>query len=93
MTHSCGVRKTRAQPGVKLPIGRMARLVFEIEAIRGECCDAAKDLLAQDPVDEVEVEESARMDDALLKAHSFLKAQLRSIMLSRIRRNTRARQR
>ena len=88
---SSGVRKTQVQPSVKLPIGRMARLVFEIEAIRGDCCDAAKELLAQESVDEIELEECARIDDALLKAHSFLKAQLRTIMLSRIRRNTRAR--
>jgi hypothetical protein len=71
----------------------MARLVFEIEAIRGECSDAARRILARNPVDEIELEESARMDDALSKAHSYLKSHLRSIMLSRIRRKTRARQR
>ena len=71
----------------------MARLVFDIESIRGECSEAARKLLAQYPTDEVELEESARMDDALAKAHIYLKDQLRSIMLSRIKRNTRARQR
>jgi hypothetical protein len=71
----------------------MARLVFEIEAIRGECSVAARELLAQCPTDEVELDESARMDDALAKAHIYLKGQLRNIMLARIRRNTRARQR
>ena len=85
------MRKT--QDSIKLPIGRMARLVFEIEAIRGECSDAARELLARDPVDEVELEESAQMDDALARAHEYLKSHLRTIMLSRIRRNTRARQR
>ena len=71
----------------------MARLVFEIEAIRGECSQAARQLLTQNPTDEIELEESARMDDALSKAHAYLKGHLRNIMLSRIRRNTRARQR
>jgi len=78
---------------VKLPIGRMARLVFEIEAIRGECSDVARQILARNPVNEIELEESARIDDALSKAHSYLKSHLRSIMLSRIRRKTRTRQR
>jgi hypothetical protein len=75
---------------VKLPIGRTAKLVFDIDALRAQCSHAAKVMLGQNPMDGAEFEECARLDDALAEAHNLLKANLRRIMLSRISRHTRA---
>jgi hypothetical protein len=81
------VRQTQRHVG--LPIGRTARVVFEIDAMRAECSKAARALLSQTPVDGVDFEECARLDDALAKAHSILKSHLRGIMISRITRRSR----
>jgi hypothetical protein len=76
---------------VSLPIGRAARLAFDIDTMRAGCCKAANLLLAQKKVDEAEVEECARLDEALAKAHLILKAAIREVMLSRITRRSRTR--
>jgi hypothetical protein len=81
------VRSTKRQPA--LPIGRTARLAFEIDAIRTGCCKAATALMKKKPLDEVELEECARLDDALAAAQQLLKRTVRSIMLSRIHRRSR----
>ena len=75
---------------VKLPIGRTAKLVFEIDALRAQCSHAAQLMLSQNPVNGDEFEECARLDDALAEAQNLLKGNLRRIMLSRISRHTRA---
>jgi hypothetical protein len=82
------VRQT--QQHVKLPIGRTARIVFELDAMRAECSRAAQELLDQPGVDGSEFEECAKLDDALAQAHRLLKANLRKIMLSRINRHSQA---
>jgi len=74
---------------VTLPIGHAARLAFEIDAVRAGCCQAAQVLLNKTPSDEMELEECARLDDALAQAQRILKASVRRIMLSRIKRRTR----
>ena len=76
---------------VGLPIGRTARLVFEIDAMRAECCQAAQQLLDHGVVDGPEFEECAKLDEALDRAHRMLKENLRTIMLSRISRRSRPR--
>jgi len=76
------------RPHIKLPIGRTARLVFELDAIRGECAQAAAELLDQPDMDGNEFEECAKLDDAVAQAHRLLKAHLRRIMLARIKRHT-----
>jgi hypothetical protein len=76
-----------------LPIGRAARLVFEIDAMRAECCRAASELLGNGVTGGGEFEECARLDDALEKAHRLLKENLRTVMLSRISRGTRSQSR
>ncbi len=75
---------------MKLPIGRTAKLIFEIDALRAQCSEAAQIMLSQNPVNGEEFEECARLDDALARAHNLLKADIRRIMLSRINRHTRA---
>ena len=84
------VQRTTRQRHVKLPIGRTARLVFELDAIRGDCAKAAQELLSQSSMDGNEFEECAKLDDALAQAHCSLKAHLRRIMLSRIKRHSEA---
>jgi hypothetical protein len=82
------VRQT--QQHVKLPIGRTARIVFELDTMRAECSRAAQELLDQPDVDGSEFEECAKLDDALAQAHRLLKGHLRKIMLSRISRHSQA---
>ena len=72
-----------------LPIGHTARIVFEIDALRGDCCKAAQALLARERLDEAELEECARLDDALARAHALLKGTVRNVMLSRLSRKSR----
>ena len=64
-------------------------MAFEIDIIRAGCSKAAQQLMSKKPLDEVELEECARLDDALAKAHWILKSTVRSIMISRISRRSR----
>ncbi len=83
------VRSTKRQTA--LPIGRTARIAYEIDAMRAACSKAAQLAVERKPMDEEELEECARLDEALAQAHRLLKATVRNIMLSRIGRRSRAR--
>jgi len=72
-----------------IPIGRVARLAFQIEAMRSGCCLAAQRLMRHEPLDEAELEDCARLDESLARAHRMLKAAVRDIMLARIHRGSR----
>jgi hypothetical protein len=72
-----------------LPIGRTAKVAFEIDALRARCSEAARLLISDEPVDGVQVEEAARLDEALARAHAILKSIVANIMLSRIARQRR----
>ena len=86
------VKKVKPIKGhTTLPIGPTARIAFEIDATRASCCRVAELLLNREPVNHAELEECARLDDALARAHRMLKATVRGIMLSRINRSSRAR--
>jgi len=86
------VKKVKPTKGhTALPIGATARIAFEIDATRAGCCRVAQLLLSRERVKHAELEDCARLDEALAKAHSLLKATVRSIMLSRLRRSNRAR--
>jgi hypothetical protein len=76
-------------PTPALPIGRTARIAFEIDAMRAACCQAAGALLASDDLDEEELDECARLDEALAQAHRLLKASVRNIMMARLQRRSR----
>ena len=84
------MQQMQKQRHVKLPIGKAAKIVFEIDALRGQCSEAAKLMLSQPSVDGLEFEECAMLDDALAQAHNILKGSIRRIMLSRIKRHTEA---
>jgi hypothetical protein len=84
------VQEIQKGRNAKLPIGRTAKLIFEIDALRAQCSQAAQLMLSQNPMDGMEFEECARLDDALAEAQRVLKANVRGIMLSRISRRSRA---
>jgi hypothetical protein len=83
------VKSTKRYAG--LPIGTTARIAFEIDSTRAGCSKVAEMLLRHDPVDEAELEECIRLDEALAQAHRLLKATVRGIMMSRLKRGSRAR--
>jgi hypothetical protein len=72
-----------------LPIGRTARIACQIEAMRADCCKAAQILTGRKTLDESELEECARLDDALAEAQMLLKAAVARIILSRLKRRSR----
>jgi hypothetical protein len=81
------VRSTKIH--ATLPIGRTAKLAYGLDSLRAGCSRAAAVLVSRDTVDEAELEECARLDDALAQAQRVLKAAVRNIMLSRLNRNSR----
>jgi len=83
------VRSTKRNEA--LPIGRAARIAYEIDALRSDCCKAAQSLLAKESLDELEFEECAKLDDGLAKAQRLLKATVRDVMISRLSRRSRTR--
>lgn len=73
---------------VILPIGRAAQVAFQIEAMRAECCAAARLLVAEKNLNEAELEECARLDDALADAQRLLKSTVADVMISRLKRRS-----
>ena len=74
-----------------IPIGRTARIAYDLDALRAGCSKAAGLVLAKAPADEAELEECARLDDAIAHAQRILKSAVREIMLSRLSRHSRSR--
>jgi len=85
-----GVRSTKVHAAI--PIGRTAKIAYELDALRAGCSRAADVLVNQSAVDEAELEECAQLDDALAHAQRVLKFTVRNIMLSRLSRNSRGAQ-
>lgn len=81
--------RVKSKKKVVLPIGRTARIACVIEDLRAECCKAAGQLAGKHPLDEMELDECAQLDDALASAHRLLKASVGRIILSRLRRRSR----
>jgi hypothetical protein len=76
---------------VTLPIGRTARMAIHLDALRVECCHAAEQMMKAKRVDLAELEECARLDDALAEAHRTLKTAINRIAIARIKRRSEAR--
>lgn len=74
--------------GPSLPIGRTALLAFQLNSLRDECCEAAAKLLRQKSLDEAELEECARLDDALAEAQRVLKGAVTQISFLRLKRRS-----
>jgi len=83
------VKSTKRHAG--LPIGSTARIAFEIDATRAGCSRMAQVILSRESVNEAELEDCIRLDEALGQAHRLLKAAVRGIMMSRLKRASRAR--
>ncbi len=88
MGHAERVRSSKRHSA--LPIGRTARIAYEIDAMRATCCKVAATLVNKLPLDEAELDECARLDEALALAHRILKSTVRNVMISRISRRSRA---
>jgi hypothetical protein len=73
---------------VSIPIGRAALLAFQMNSLRDECCEAAEKMLRLKSVNEAELEECARLDDALANAQNLLKAAVARIAYSRLKRRS-----
>lgn len=73
-----------------LPIGRTARVAYELDVLRAACSRAANTMVHKRSLDETELEECAQLDDALAEAQRVLKYAVRNVMLSRLNRNSRA---
>lgn len=73
---------------VILPIGRAAQVAFQLEALRAECCAAGHLLANESPLNEAELEECARLDDALAEAQKLLKSTVAALMISRLKRRS-----
>ena len=89
MSNLSTVRSTKSH--TSLPIGRTARIAYELDSLRAACSKAAGVLLKKEPVAETELDECAQLDDAIAKAQRVLKCAVRNVMLSRLSRNSRAR--
>ena len=59
--------------------------------MRLSCCKAAQTLISRKHLDEKELEECVRLDDALAQAHRLLKGTVRTVMIARLNRRSRAR--
>ena len=81
--------KTKQQK-VILPIGRTAMVAFQLNALRDACCEAAEQLARQKPLNESELEECARLEDALAEAQRLLKSTVSRITYARLKRRSRA---
>jgi hypothetical protein len=76
---------------ISLPIGRAALLAMQMNLLRDECCEAADRILRQKPVSEAELDECARLDDALAEAQRLLRSVVARITYSRLKRRSQAR--
>jgi hypothetical protein len=73
---------------ISLPLGRAGLLAFQINVLRDECCEAAEKLIQQKQLDEEELDECARLDDALAEAQRVLKSAVARIAFSRLKRRS-----
>jgi hypothetical protein len=76
-----------------LPVGPAVRIACQLDAARAACSKVARRLLSRDPVNEQELEECARLDEVMARVQKLLRATVRSIMLSRLKRGRYARHR
>ena len=62
------------QPGPPntLPLEYAAQIAYELNSMRRECSEFAMRLLSRRPIDETYLEDCARLDEALARAHGVL---------------------
>ncbi len=69
-----------------LPLEYAAQIVFELHSMRRECSEFASRLMTQRPLNERGLEECARLDDALARAHGVLQNAVDSIKTAQEKR-------
>ncbi len=62
-----------------LPLDYATELAMELHLMRGECSDAAKELIQESPLDQIGLEECAVLDEALARAQRHLKGAVDTI--------------
>ena len=67
-------------------------LSLQINMLRDECCAVAAQLMKRKTLDEVELEDCARLYDALAEAYRILRHTVAKVTLARLRRKSRTRQ-
>jgi len=82
------VKSRLSKRGAVLPIGRTARIACQIEALHDDYCKAAQYISDRRTLDESELEECARLDDALAEAQRLLKSAVGRLILSRLQRRS-----
>ena len=82
--------KPSQKPGA-LPLDYAAEIAFEIHLLRGECSQAACDLINQRTLDEHALEDCARLDDALARAYALVQTALARIKGMSAKRRPRSR--
>jgi hypothetical protein len=70
---------------VALPVDYATEIAIEMHLMRSECIDAARALMTQTQPDEAALENCARLDDALAKAHAILQAALQRVKPTRVK--------
>ena len=70
----------------ELPVRPAVRIAYRLDAARAACSKVARRLLSRDPVNEQELEECARLDEVVGRVQELLRATVRNIMLSRLKR-------
>jgi hypothetical protein len=75
---------------IRMPVGRAAMVAFQINLLRQECCEAASAIMEQKTIDEAELDECARLDDALDRAYRTIRREIAGITLSRLKRRSQA---
>jgi hypothetical protein len=76
------------KPKISLPLGRAGLLVYAMNSLRDECCAAAGKMIRKKSFDEAELEECARLDDALAEAQRVLKSAVVRVTFSRLKRRS-----
>ena len=66
-------------------------MAFQVNVLRSQCCEAAQRLMACKDLNEAELEECARLDDALAEAQRVLKRAVSGVIISRLKRRSRTR--
>jgi hypothetical protein len=82
--------KPPQEPG-SLPLDYAAEIAFELHLLRAECSQAARHLMSQCPLDEHALEECARLDEALARAHAVVQTTIARIRCVRAKRRPRSR--
>jgi hypothetical protein len=70
----------------ELPVRPAVRIAYRLDEARAACSKVARRLLGRDPVNEQELEECARLDEVVGRVQELLRATVRNIMLSRLKR-------